>query len=413
MKKNLEEISISQNIYSVTDLNLYVKSLFIRDENLQDVWVKGEISNFTHHKENHMYFVLKDEKSEINCAMFSTYNKDLDFEPEEGMEVLCRGDVGLYTQRGQYQLVIKEMILGGIGKLYLAYENLKKKLLEEGLFDKKHKKEIPFLPKRVGIVTSEEGAALKDMVSVLKRRFSNIDILLSPAPVQGEGASKKIVKAIQRIDREGVDVIIIGRGGGSVEDLWNFNEEKVARAIFQAETPIISAVGHETDFLISDFVADTRAETPSAAAEAAVPSKEKLLKRIEEQKNRSDVALQNIVVEMRNRLNNIARSPFFKRPERLLEEGIQRLDENAKDLQKNIRNILKGYENLLTTQSERLTALGPHQTMKRGYSIVKDEDGSILKSVKDANKGDIIGVEFLDGKILAEIEEVIRSKKKR
>ncbi|MBS3817104.1 MAG: exodeoxyribonuclease VII large subunit [Candidatus Thermoplasmatota archaeon] len=397
-----------KNIYSVSDLNLYVKSLLRRDDEIQDVWVKGEISNFTHHEGKHMYFVLKDEKSEIDCAMFRSHNKDIDFEPEEGMKVLCRGDVGLYIPRGQYQLVIKEMMVGGIGELYLAYEQLKERLEEEGLFEEEHKKELPFLPKKVGIVTSEEGAALQDMMRILQNRFENIDIILAPALVQGEGSAQSIVSAIRRLDDRDLDVIIVGRGGGSIEDLWSFNEEKVARAIFDAETPIVSAVGHETDFLISDFVADERAPTPTGAAEIVVPKRSELEKKLEEHERRAMTALSNIIQGFKERLNKLKRRPVFQKPEILLEEKYQRLDKNFDDLLNNIKNFTRESRQRLKGQKERLEALGPLQTMERGYSIVVDEDGEVITSVAEIEKGDFIEVDVKDGKIEGEAKEVER-----
>ncbi len=395
-----------RKIYSVSDLNLYVKSLLRREDEIQDIWVKGEISNFKHYDSKHMYFVLKDEKSEINSVMFHSDNKDLEFEPEEGMEVLCRGDVGLYVPRGQYQIVIKEMIVGGIGKLYLAYEQLKKKLMEEGLFDDAHKKDLPFLPRKVGIVTSEEAAALRDMVKGLKQRYENVDVLLVPSLVQGKGAADSIVSSVKKLDKKDVDVIIIGRGGGSIEDLWSFNEEKVARAIFQAKTPIVSAVGHETDFLISDFVADKRAPTPTGAAELVVPVKNELEQTLKYQKRRTVTALQNILKENKDKLASLKDRPVFRDPNILLEERYQLLDENVKKLNLNIKRCLENYNRRLKNQKERLNALGPLQTMERGYSIVMDEEGDVITSVEDVKKDDLIDINVNDGEIEAKTEKV-------
>ncbi|MFP4609314.1 MAG: exodeoxyribonuclease VII large subunit [Candidatus Aenigmatarchaeota archaeon] len=400
-----------RKIYSVTDLNLYVKSLLKREDEIQNVWVKGEISNFKHYNSKHMYFVLKDEKSELNSVMFYSDNKRIEFEPEEGMEVLCRGDVGLYIPRGQYQLIVKEMMVGGIGKLYLAYEQLKERLEEEGLFDDEYKKDLPFLPESVGIVTSEEGAALRDMVTTLRQRYENIDIVLAPALVQGEEAAESIVASLELLDRQDLDVIIVGRGGGSIEDLWCFNEEKVARAIFEAETPIVSAVGHETDFLISDFVADRRAPTPTGAAESVVPIKSELKQRLELQRRRATTAVQNIVRETREKLKNVRERPVFRDPAILLEDRYQRVDDNLRKLNLNIKRYIETNRHKLTTQQERLKALGPLQTMDRGYSIVMDKDGEAVTSVEDVDVDQLIDINMKDGEVEAKTKEVKRCQK--
>jgi len=406
-----KEKDLDQKIYSVSGLNHYVKSLLERENEIQDVWVRGEISNFKHHNGRHMYFVLKDDTSEINSVMFSSKNRDLDFEPEEGMEVLCRGDIGLYIPRGQYQLVVKEMMVGGIGELYLAYEKLKEKLSEEGLFGDEYKKKIPFLPQKVGIVTSGEGAALRDMLRVLRERFENIDIFLVPTQVQGEGSAEKIVDSIQKLDSMEIDVIIIGRGGGSIEDLWSFNEEQVARAIFKAETPIVSAVGHETDFLISDFVADARAPTPTAAAELVVPIKTELKQKIMDQERRSRTALYNLIANYRDKLKSLVDSPVFEKPERILEDRYQKLDENIERLGITLDRYMEAYTRELNGQKDRLKALSPIQTMKRGYSIVMDEKDEVITSVEEVNIEDILKINLTDGEIKAKAEEVERCQK--
>ena len=413
MNGDLLEKEGIKNVYTVRDLNVYVKSLLRRDENIQNIWVRGEISNFTHYNNRHMYFELKDEDSIIKCAMFRASNKSLDFTPEDGMEVLCRGDVGLYIPNGKYQLIINEMLPEGKGKLYLAYEKLKKKLAEEGLFEDKYKKLIPRFPEKIGVVTSEEADALRDIITVTKRRFPNMDIVLSPTPVQGKGAAPKIVEAINRLDKQNVDVIIVSRGGGSLEDLWNFNEEVVARAIFNAQTPIISAVGHETDLLISDLVADYRAPTPSAAAEMAVPEKDELLLKLNELKNRAGNALLNTVEINERNLQHLINRPMFLRPELLLEEPTQRLDELKINIQKNIELVLKQKDQEFKGKVERLRALSPESTMKRGYSVVLTEEDELIKSVDEVDVGDELKVMMTDGKLKTITEEVIKSKKKK
>lgn len=406
--KDLEELD--EKIYSVSDLNRYVKSILERNNELRNIWVKGEISDFTHHRQRHMYFMLKDESSEINCVMFQSKNKEIEFDPEEGMEVLCKGNITLYQPKGQYQVIVKEMKVGGIGELYLAYKQLKEKLSKEGLFDDGKKKELPFLPIRVGIVTSEEGAGLRDMLRVLKDRFENIDILLAPAKVQGEESPIQIAEAISKLDKKEIDVMIVGRGGGSIEDLWSFNEEVVARAIYQAETPIVSAVGHETDFLISDFVADERAPTPTGAAELVVPDKKEIKQRLDEEKRRTKIALGNLLENYRTKLKNITDSPVFTRPIRMLEDYYQKLDEDRRKIFINIKNILQTHDQNLSTQREKLNALSPLQTMKRGYSIVRDENNDVVTSVDEVESGDILMINLKDGSIESEAKEVERSK---
>lgn len=401
-----------KKIFSVRDLNIYVKSLLKRDKNIQNIWVQGEISGFTHYNGKHMYFDLKDEESIIQCAMFRASNKNLDFTPKDGMEVLCKGDVGLYIPNGKYQFIVNDMLPEGKGKLYLAYEKLKKKLSEEGLFDQKYKKPIPRIPEKIGVVTSEEAAALRDIIKVTQRRFPNIDIVLSPTPVQGKRAAPKVAKAIKRLDENAVDVIIVSRGGGSLEDLWNFNEEIVARAIFNSKTPIISAVGHETDLLISDLVADFRAPTPSAAAEKAVPEKEELLERLKELKSRAGNALLNVVEYNERRMRQLIKRPVFQRPELLLEEPIQRTDELNIKIQKNIELLLQQNDQRLKSQVERLRALSPESTLKRGYSVVLTDEDELIKSVEDVKVDDELHVKMKDGKLKAITKEVILSKKK-
>ncbi len=406
--KDSSEITAGMDIYSVSSLNRYVESLLKREPTLRDVWVKGEISNFTHYNQRHMYFSLKDENSELSCAMFENANKQLDFRPSEGQEVLCRGDVGLYVPRGRYQFVVQEMIPEGIGKLYLAYEKLKKKLDEEDLFSPEHKKPIPFLPHRVGVVTSQDGAALRDIINVLTRRFPNVNILVSPTSVQGEGSAESIAQAIKLIDAEDIDVLIVGRGGGSIEDLWSFNEEVVARAIFHAKTPVISAVGHETDVLISDFVADKRAPTPSAAAELAVPDKFELINKLDGERNRLLSSLRNAVHEQRNRLETIRRGLVFSHPERFLEEYEQRLDDYRSLLCDSVRRAIEGLEHRLEVQRERLRALGPVTTMERGYSVVLDVDGRIIDSVDGLSIDDLLEIKMKDGSVKTKVKEVKR-----
>ncbi|MFO8109004.1 MAG: exodeoxyribonuclease VII large subunit [Thermoplasmata archaeon] len=411
MIKNSPEKEL--DIHSVSSLNKYVESVLKSEPTLRNIWVKGEISNFTHYHNRHMYFSLKDKDSELSCVMFYNANKEMDFKPTEGQEVICKGDVGFYHPKGKYQFVIQEMVPDGIGKLYQAYEKLKKKLDREGFFSPEYKKPLPFLPKRVGIVTSSDGAALRDILNILHRRYPNVSVLISSTSVQGKGSPESIAKAIKLIDRQDIDVMVVGRGGGSIEDLWSFNEEVVARAIFQAKTPVVSAVGHETDVLISDFVADKRAPTPSAAAELVVPDKNRLKNKMKDEKKRILSSLKNVVAEGKNRLKRITECLVFTHPERFLEEHEQRLDDSLSRLQENVERKLEALENDLKLQSEKLKAMGPVLTMKRGYSVVLDSNDKVTNSIRRIKTGDILNIKMKDGSVSAEVKEVKKWKMKK
>lgn len=423
------------------------------DPHMQKVLVKGEISNFKQHSRGHMYFTIKDENSRIQAVMFSMNNRAMKFQPENGMNVLVSGEISVYEPNGNYQLYVTEMQPDGIGSLFLAYEELKRRLEAEGLFLPIHKKPIPKFPQRIGVITSPTGAAVRDIIITIKRRYPIGQILIIPSLVQGEQAAPSIVKSIKMANQIGdLDVLIVGRGGGSIEELWAFNEEVVARAIFESTIPIISAVGHETDFTIADFVADLRAPTPTGAAELAVPHIEELLERVKQRRTRLIRAIKENVVTEKNRLSHLQKSYAFRYPKQLYSQKEQQLDRLLDALQKGARHIIekKNYEldKLSTTlgkfhpasqvavQHDRyvrlnkqmtkamsllleknnqkfsniisnLEALSPLRIMDRGYSIVYTSDKqSIVKSTKQVSQGSTIKVRLKDGLLNCEIKGV-------
>ncbi len=383
---------------TVSQLNTYIRSRMEEDPALQSLFVVGEISNFTdHYRSGHLYLSLKDEKSVIRGVMFSQYARRLRFRPEDGMKVIARGHVGVYEANGQYQLYIEDMQPDGVGALNLAYEQLKRKLEKEGLFSPERKKPLPRYPERIGVITSPTGAAVQDIKTILARRFPLAEIVFCPVLVQGEGAAPQIVEALSRMNRlKAADVIILGRGGGSLEDLWAFNEESVARAVAASEIPVISAVGHETDFTICDFAADCRAATPSAAAELAVPNQAMLKDSLLAVNERLLRKLQSNVERSRQRLDElVGRSPLAE-PHKLLQKQQMQL-ENLKEAF--LRASLKGISDKRTAfslKAEKLQALSPLSVLARGYSIAEKE-GSLLRSVTEVQKGDAVKIYLQDG----------------
>ena len=386
---------------TVTQLNSYIKDKIAEDEFLNTVYIKGEISNFKHHYTGHMYFTLKDENSLVKCIMFKTYTSHLDFVPKDGMKVLILGSVSVFERDGVYQIYCRAMQEDGLGSLYKAYEKLKEDLEKEGLFDKSHKKVIPKYPNTIGVLTSQTGSVIRDIINVSTRRNPNVNIKLLPVPVQGEGAGEKIANAI-RIMNEKVnpDVLIIARGGGSLEDLWPFNEEIVARAIYASEIPIISAVGHETDFTIADFVADLRAPTPSAAAELAVPDITAVKLDIEKYNNRLKMALMKKLEVMKLRYEKCMVTKAFKNPLDRIENNYVRLDNYIKLIHLGISNKYKDNKNRFINIISKLDSLSPLKTLSRGYSITQKE-GKIIKSIDDVEKDDEIDIKLIDGSIKA------------
>ena len=388
---------------TVTELNAYVKERFEEDEYLNNVLVKGEISNFKHHYTGHMYFTLKDENSLIKCVMFKTYTSHLDFVPKDGMKVMVLGTVSVFERDGVYQIYAKALKQEGIGDLHAEYEKLKAKLEQEGLFNKEHKKAIPVMPKCIGVLTSNTGAVIRDIINVSTRRNPNVYIKLLPVPVQGQGAAEKIAEAIQIMNKEKLaDVLIVARGGGSLEDLWPFNEEIVARAIYNSEIPVISAVGHETDFTIADFVSDLRAPTPSAAAELAVPNCSEIQLKLKTYENRLKNALYKKVEVMKLRYEKCMKSEAYTSPLQKINEYYMLIDKNEKALENKIQVILKEKKAYMIEWISKLDALSPLKTLSRGYSIVQ-KDNKIVKTVKELKHGDSIKIRLTDGEKEAKI----------
>ncbi|MEF3301926.1 exodeoxyribonuclease VII large subunit [Paenibacillus sp. GYB003] len=435
-----------QKVLSVKDLTRYIKMKLEGDSVLQDVWVRGEISNFTHHSSGHMYFTLKDADSRVKCIMFASNNQRLGFIPRDGSKVVARGNISVFERDGQYQMYVTQMQQDGIGNLYLAFERLKKKLGDEGLFAQERKRPIPKFPRAVGVITSPTGAAVRDIVTTLQRRFPAVPILLYPVLVQGAQAAPSIVRAIEAMNRHGeADVLIVGRGGGSLEELWAFNEEMVARSIAASAIPVISAVGHETDFTIADFVADLRAATPTAAAELAVPHHLELKQHIAHLSQRLIKGLTSQVSVKRERLHRLRRSPVLTQPRRQLQEPAQRLDrlreqlafrlrrrlsesrESAMKLERKLsahnprqqldfakkrvevaqRQLLVSMQTTARQTRQRwnaqlrhLDALSPLKVMQRGYSLVYDEKRrQIIKSIGQVQPGDLVRVRLTDGQL--------------
>ena len=388
----------------VSELNGYIKNIIDGDEMLANVYIKGEISNFKRHYSGHLYFTLKDETSLIKCVMFKSYTNYLNFEPKDGMSVVILGSVSVFERDGVYQVYAKGMEPEGVGALYKAYEKLKAKLSEEGLFDEAHKKPIPILPRAIGVVTSKTGAVIRDIINVTTRRLPNVNIILYPAAVQGEGAAQTIVNGIKYFNKaKNVDTIIIGRGGGSLEDLWPFNEEITARAIYESEIPIISAVGHETDFTIADFVADLRAPTPSAAVELAVPDVLEVRWKLENINKRLANSLRKKVENVRIKYDNIKNSRALKNPYDALRQKMIVCDNLYKNIENNFSLKVKDRHIKLVGFIGRLENLSPLKTMLRGYSIVENLDGKVIKSVNDLSKNDEISIRLNDGKRKAKI----------
>ncbi|WP_349407735.1 exodeoxyribonuclease VII large subunit [Pseudalkalibacillus sp. SCS-8] len=431
---------------SITELTRYIKRKFDQDNRLQDMWLRGELSNVKFHSRGHMYFTVKDANSRINAVMFAGNNRFLKFRPEEGMKVLIRGEVSVYEPHGQYQLYVKEMQPDGIGNLFLAFEELKKKLEFEGLFAPEIKKPLPAMPKKIGVITSPTGAAVRDILTTIKRRFPIAKVTVMPVLVQGPHAAPSISRAIDYANEQGAwDVLIVGRGGGSIEELWAFNEEIVARSIHHSHIPVISAVGHETDYTIADFVADVRAATPTAAAELAVPHIDELKERILQRRVRLSRAITENVKTMRNTLNRYQRSYAFKYPTQLVKQKEQELDrlieglqksgartltrrseqiqqmnqrlernhpskrhEQSKEryqsvvrmLKKEMRNHLEQSTGSFQQKIGKLNALSPLSIMERGYSLAYHQTkGELVKSVKQVQPGDPIAVRLKDGKL--------------
>ncbi len=388
---------------TVSELNSYIKEKIVSDEILANVLVKGEVSNFKNHYTGHLYFTLKDEKSLIKCIMFKSYTEKLEFMPKDGMKVMVFGSVSVFERDGIYQIYVKAMQEDGMGSLYKKYEELKEKLEKEGLFDISNKKNIPIVPKVIGVLTSQTGAVIRDIINVSTRRNPNVNIKLLPVPVQGEGAAEKIAKGIEIMnEKQLADVIIIARGGGSIEDLWPFNEECVARAIYKSNLPIISAVGHETDFTISDFVADLRAPTPSAAAELAVPDIFELKNTISVYQNRFRILLKRKIELMRLRYEKCMQSRTFKRPMQKINDNLLKVDSYVKIMENIIEKTMYTFKNQFIGVTTKLDSLSPLKTLTRGYCLV-ETNNRIIKKAIELKQNEEVKLRFTDGERKAKI----------
>jgi exodeoxyribonuclease VII large subunit len=388
-------------VYSVGELNHYVHDVINNDPLLQGVWVRGEISNLTNHGSGHKYFTLKDAKSQLNCVMFRSSCRNLAFVPEAGMKVLAFGDIDVYEVRGNYQLVVTALKPDGVGELHKALEILKKRLAARGLFDQAHKKTLPVFPRRIGVATSPTGAVLHDIINVSKRRFP-VDILLSPTVVQGENAIKSIVTSIERLNRTDVEVIILARGGGSLEDLWPFNSEEVAIAIFNSSIPVVSSIGHETDFTIADLTADVRAPTPSAAAELVVPDREDVKKQIDTNRSRLITSVRSMIDYHTNHLMHLEKIVNGARFISNLNQHVQRVDELGSRMKQIAERNLDKHKKMLEFSVGRLNAVSPLNTLKRGYSITM-MDGQVVRTIDQVRKGDALEIRIIDGKIISKV----------
>lgn len=395
-------------VLSVSQLNRYIKMNFDADENLANIFISGEISNFTnHYRTGHLYFTLKDDSAAVRAVMFNSSAKRLKFMPEDGMKVIARGRVSVYEASGQYQLYVDDMQPDGVGALNLAYEQLKEKLQKEGLFSEHHKKPLPPYPEKVGVITSPTGAAVRDIINVLGRRFPYAEIVFCPVLVQGEGAHLQLTDAVNLFNSErAADVIIIGRGGGSIEDLWEFNDEGLARAVYNSDIPVISAVGHETDFTICDFVADMRAPTPSAAAELAVPDANELQYALSALKNRMFLNVSSGIADRRSRLEYLTSKGVLKSPDEMLSNRSQRLDTAFSKMLSSYENRIGGKKVEFISAATALSKLDPMSVLMRGFAFVSDKNGKNVYSSQALAKGDEINVRFHDGSAVCEVKEI-------
>ncbi len=398
----------TKKVLSVSQVNKHIKGLISKDIVLSGLWVRGEISNFKNHYSGHFYFTLKDEKGVLKSVMFRGNASTLAFLPEDGMKVLIRGYISVFERDGQYQLYAEEMQPDGVGALHVAFEKLKKKLLSEGLFDERRKRRLPFIPSAIGVVTSSTGAVVRDIINVLSRRFYNVNIKVYPVQVQGNQAAGQIARAICRLNQLGnVDVIIIARGGGSLEELWAFNEEIVARSIYESHIPVISAVGHETDFTISDFVADVRASTPSAAAELVMPERSVVENRLDSLRMRLRNAMLKKTSMDRMRLERLGDSVAFRQPYNKVYQERLMLDVQKRYLVNALTAANNKYRSMLSTLAAKLDTLSPLNSLARGYSIIRSKkDDTLVKSIKSVRIGDRIEVFLMDGRLNCTVEDI-------
>ncbi len=399
------------NVYSVTQVNLYIKNMFIRDYALNNIYIKGEVSNCKYHTSGHIYFTLKDDKGQMACVMFAGQRNGLRFQLKEGQSVIALGSVNVYERDGKYQLYAKEIILDGSGVLYQRYEQLKNRLEAEGLFDSAHKMRIPAYPNKVGIVTARTGAAIQDIINIAARRNPYVQLILYPAQVQGEGAAETIVRGIRTLDRLGVDIIIAGRGGGSIEDLWAFNEEIVARAIYECNTPVISAVGHETDVTIADFVADLRAPTPSAAAELAVKDIREILFELEAYHRTLNSSLQKKIAAYRSELKHITLRLDYASPIYQIRQKRQQLIDMEQKLNFQMQTAITKKRHQLELLIEKMDGLSPLKKLNKGYSLVLNSEDKIVNRLDKVKEGDQLRICVTDGDILARAYELVKKER--
>lgn len=391
------------SVYSVGQINAYIKMMFTQDFLLNRVYVKGEVSNCKYHTSGHIYFSLKDETGTLSCILFAGSRRGLAFHLENGQRVVVFGSISTYERDGTYQLYAKEIRLDGLGVLYERFQALKQELEDMGMFAPEYKKPIPIYSRTLGVVTAPTGAAVRDIIHVAKRRDPGIRIILYPARVQGEGAADSIVKGIRMLDRFGVDVMIVGRGGGSLEDLWAFNEEKVARAVFECSTPVISAVGHETDTTICDYAADLRAPTPSAGAEMAVADMQQAARRLGQYQARLSSLLEGKLEEGKSRLEQMRLRLKLHSPEQALRENVQRLAEAEQRLHFLMEGKLEGEKSRLRVYAERLNGLSPLRKLEQGFAFVSDKTGKRITSACSVVPGQVLRLYFADGSIEATV----------
>lgn len=394
------------NIYSVGQVNTYIKNMFTQDFMLSRISVKGEVSNCKYHTSGHIYFSLKDETGTVNCVMFAGQRRGLAFAMKNGDKVVVHGSISVYERDGRYQLYAKEISLEGAGLLYEKYLALKQELEEMGMFAPEYKQPIPRFVRTLGVVTAPTGAAIQDIRNISYRRNPYLQIVLYPALVQGEGAVRSIVKGIQMLDAYGVDVIIVGRGGGSIEDLWAFNEEEVARAIFNCKTPVISAVGHQTDTTIADFVADLRAPTPSAAAELAVYDYRSMIENFREYEKSFQRGLERHLLWTKSRLRQYQTKLSYLSPENQIREKRQFLAQMQDQMESAMKRKISDSRHRLELSIERMKGLSPLDKLKQGYSYVSDENGKNVKSSDQVKEGDLLSIQLADGEILARVKKI-------
>lgn len=400
-----------EKAYSVWQINSYIKKVFASDYALNDIYMKGEVSNCKYHTSGHIYFTLKDSKSQMACVMFAGNRSGLGFQMKEGQSVIARGSISVYERDGKYQMYAREISLDGTGALYERFEQLKKQLTDEGLFDTAHKKAIPFFAKKIGIVTASTGAAIQDIVNISTRRNPYAQLILYPAIVQGEAAPASIIKGIHTLDQMGVDVIIVGRGGGSIEDLWGFNDEMVARAIYDCKTPIISAVGHETDTTIADFVADLRAPTPSAAAELAVCNIEDIFMELTGYQEAMNRSMARKIRDARSRMETAKMRLDYVSPSNQILQKRQYLMDTEDKLQRLIEQKVKDNRHKLALYIEKMNGLSPIEKLNKGYAFVTEKDDHVLTKIDQVAIGDIITVKVVDGDINATVVDTIRRRR--